>query len=79
MLNKNAIEKMLEMPDDKFIMMLNLVLGSAGIDMGSKKIDGKTVKKIRALLKEVTDDDIARLTYLVGVYNGVKWKTIFPE
>ena len=39
--------------------------------MGSKKIDGKTVKKIRALLKEVTDDDIARLTYLVGVYNGV--------
>ncbi len=71
MLNKNAIEKMLEMPDDKFIMMLNLVLGSAGINMGSKKIDGKTVKKIRALLKEVTDDDIARLTYLVGVYNGV--------
>ena len=71
MINKNAIEKMLEMPDDKFIMMLNLVLGSAGIDMGSKKIDGKTVKKIRALLKEVTDDDIARLTYLVGVYNGV--------
>lgn len=71
MLNKNAIEKMLEMPDDKFIMMLNLVLGSAGIDMGSKKIDGKTVKKIRTLLKEVTDDDIARLTYLVGVYNGV--------
>lgn len=71
MLNKNAIEKMLETPDDKFIMMLNLVLGSAGIDMGSKKIDGKTVKKIRALLKEVTDDDIARLTYLVGVYNGV--------
>ena len=71
MLNKNAIEKMLEMPDDKFIMMLNLVLGSAGIDMGSKKIDGKTVKKIHALLKEVTDDDIARLTYLVGVYNGV--------
>ena len=72
MLNKNAIEKMLEMPDDKFIMMLNLVLGSAGIDMGSKKIDGKTVKKIRALLKEVTDDDKARLTYLVGVYNGVR-------
>ena len=71
MLNKNAIEKMLEMPDDKFIMMLNLVLGSAGIDMGSKKIDSKTVKKIRALLKEVTDDDVARLTYLVGVYNGV--------
>lgn len=71
MLNKNAIEKMLEMPDDKFIMMLNLVLGSAEIDMGSKKIDGKTVKKIRALLKEVTDDDVARLTYLVGVYNGV--------
>ena len=33
MLNKNAIEKMLEMPDDKFIMMLNLVLGSAGIDI----------------------------------------------
>ena len=62
---------MRELPDDKFFMMLNLVLGSSGIDMGCKKIDGKTVKKIRALLKEVSDDDIARLTYLLGVYNGV--------
>lgn len=70
MINKSNIEKMLEMPDDKLLMMLKLVMGSAGIDMGSKKIDEKTVKKIRALLSEITDEDIDRITYLSGVYKS---------
>lgn len=70
MINKSNIEKMLEMPDDKLLMMLKLVMGSAGIDIGSKKIDEKTVKKIRALLSEITDEDIDRITYLSGVYKS---------
>lgn len=70
MINKSNIEKMLEMPDDKLLMMLKLVMGSAGIDMGPKKVDEKTVKKIRALLSEITDEDIDRITYLSGVYKS---------
>ncbi|MGN1410162.1 MAG: hypothetical protein ACI4XJ_08295 [Eubacteriales bacterium] len=70
MINKSNIEKMLDMPDDKLLMMLKLVMGSAGIDIGSKKIDEKTVKKIRALLREITDEDIDRITYLSGVYKS---------
>lgn len=70
MLNKSAIDKMLDMPDDKLLIMLNLVIGSAGIDLGDKKLDSCTVKRIRTLLREITDDDINRLTYLVGVYKG---------
>ena len=70
MINKSNIEKMLDMPDDKLLMMLKLVMGSAGIDLGSKKIDEKTVRKIRALLREITDEDIDRITYLSGVYKS---------
>ena len=65
-----TIDKMLEMPDDKLLAMLKLLMGSAGIDMGSKKIDEKSVRKIRALLSEITDEDIDRIVYLTGVYKS---------
>ncbi len=70
MINKKAIDKMLEQPDDKLIMMLKIVMSGAGIDFPGKKIDEKTVRKIRALLSEITDDDIERVTYLSGVYKS---------
>lgn len=70
MINKSTIDKMLEMPDDKLLSMLKLLMGSAGIDMGSKKIDEKSVRKIRALLGEITDEDIDRIVYLTGVYKS---------
>lgn len=59
---------MLEMPDDRLLSMLKIVLGSAGVDLGGKQIDAKTVRKIRALLSEVTDEDIERVTYLAERY-----------
>lgn len=68
--NKKTIEKMLEMPDDRLLAMLKIVLGSAGIDLGKKSPDAKTVKKIRALLSEITDEDIARVTYLAERYRN---------
>lgn len=70
MLNKSMIDKMLEMPDDKMLMMLKIILSSTGIDIPSKKLDEKAVRKIRALLEEVTDDDIGRIMYLTNVYKN---------
>lgn len=70
MLNRAVIDKMLAMPNDKLIMMLKLVMGSAGVDMGDKRIDEKSIKKIRAVLTEISDDDIERITYLISVYKG---------
>jgi len=68
MMDSGAIQKMLDLPDDKLMMMLQLVLSGAGIKLPSGKIDASSVRKIRALLGEITDDDIARLTYLMECY-----------
>lgn len=65
MINKAQINKMLEMPDDKLVAMLKFVMSASGIDMGDKRFDESTVKKLRAVLREVTDDDIARAMFLI--------------
>ena len=70
MINKSMIDKMLEMPDERLLAMLRIVLGSAGIDMGKKAPDAKTVRRIRALLSEITDEDIKRVTYLADRYKN---------
>ena len=68
MINKNAIDKLLEMPDDRLSAMLKLMLGSTGIDMGGKKFDAKTVRKIRNVLEEITEEDLSRIEVLMQRY-----------
>lgn len=68
MINKATINKMLEMPDDKLAAMLKIVLSTSGIDTGGKKPDEKTVRKLRSVLAEITDDDIERAMYLIDRY-----------
>ncbi len=73
MINKSVIDKMLEMPDDKLLVMLKIVMSSSGVNVSGKQmsqIDEKTLHKIRNVLKEVTDDDIERITYLVDIYKN---------
>lgn len=70
MINKSMIDKLLEMPDDKMLMMLKVVMSSAGIDMSGKKFDEKSIRKIRALLSEITDSDIDRISSLVDIYKN---------
>lgn len=70
MLNKAAINKLLEMPDDRLLAMLKIILSGTGMDLGGKKVDEKTVKRIRALLSEVTDEDIGRFTELAERYKN---------
>jgi hypothetical protein len=68
MINKKNIDKMLEMPDDRLISMLKLVLAGVGVNLGGREIDPKTVRKIRAVLTEVTDSDIERVMRLADIY-----------
>ncbi len=68
MINKKAIDKLLEMPDDRFLAMLKILLGSTGMDMSGKQFDEKTVRKIRAVLREVTDEDLKRVDALMQRY-----------
>ncbi len=71
MLNKALIDKMLLMPDDKLLVMLKILLSGAGIELPGKdtcEIDRKTLRKLRRVLSEITDDDIGRVTCLAEVY-----------
>lgn len=72
MINKSLIDKMLAMPDDKLLAMMKIILSGSGISMsGDKKgksVDEKTLRKLRSVLAEITDEDIERITYLTEVY-----------
>ena len=68
MINKAGINKMLEMSDDKLVSMLKLVMSASGIETGGKRFDEQTVRRLRAVLREVTDEDIARAMYLMDKY-----------
>lgn len=68
MINKEMLNKLVEMPDEKLMQMLRVLLSGTGIDLGSKRSDASEIKKLRALLREITDSDIERVIYLSGVY-----------
>ncbi len=67
MINKKNIDELLEMPDERLWAMLKLVLGGAGVNIGGE-MNPKTVRKLRALLREVTDNDLERVLYLADIY-----------
>ena len=72
MINKAMLDSMLALAldDDKLVLLLKTLLSGAGVDISSKPIDKKTVRKVRALLSKVTDGDIARVTYLYDIFRN---------
>ena len=68
MLNKKSIEKLLEMPDDRLQSMIRILLAGTGIDVKNKKFDETTVRRIRSVLNEITDDDLERIEILMQRY-----------
>ena len=71
MINKSLIDKMLEMPDEKLLVMLRILLSGSGIDGSGKmlsRVDEKTLRKLRCVLMEITEGDLERITYLTEVY-----------
>ena len=68
MITKKNIDKLLAMPDDRMAAMLRVLLTTAGVDTSGMKFDEKTTRKIRAVLSELTDDDLARVSYLSERY-----------
>ena len=68
MLTKKTIDRMLEMPDDRLAAMLKLTLAASGADTTRLNLDEKTVRKLRAVLGEVTDVDLERASVLMERY-----------
>ena len=70
MITKKTIDQMLALPDDKMTAMLKLVLSTAGADTSGLKFDERTVRRLRAVLGELTDGDLARISTLAE-----RWRT----
>lgn len=73
MLSKAMIDRMLEMPDEKLLMMLKIVMSGAGLETAGKglnRIDEKSLRKLRCVLAEVTDSDLERVSRLTEVYKN---------
>jgi len=70
MLTKKTIDQMLALPDDKMAAMLRMVLAASGADPSALKLDEKSVKKLRAVLSALTDEDLARVGTLAE-----RWRT----
>ncbi len=68
MLTKKTIDRMLEMPDDRLAAMLKLTLSAAGADTSRLNLDPTSGRKLRALLREVTDADLERASVLLDLY-----------
>ena len=70
MITKKTIDQMLSLPDDKMAAMLKLVLTTAGADPSGLKFDERTVRRLRAVLGELTDADLSRISALTE-----RWRT----
>lgn len=73
MINKSVIDKLLEMPDEKLVSMLSVIMASSGINIGGgqkPRFDEKSIKKLRCLLGAITDADLERIAYLAEIYKN---------
>lgn len=70
MLNKSTIDKMLDMPDERLWSMIRLITSAWGVSLNDKQLDSKKLRRLRALLSEITDNDIERVLYLSERYKN---------
>ena len=70
MITKKTIDQMLALPDDRMAAMLRMILSAAGADTSGMKFDERTVRRLRAVLGELTENDLARISTLAD-----RWRT----
>ena len=71
-LDKRMIDQMLSLPDEKLWQMFQLVSVGSGMKIGDKAPDAAGMRKLRAVLEKITDDDIGRVMELIDTYKGTK-------
>ena len=71
-LDKKMIDQMLSLPDDKLWQMFQLLSMGSGLKMGDKAPDPAGMRKLRAVLEDITDADIARVLELIDLYKKTK-------
>ena len=71
-LDKKMIEQLTALPDEKLGQMLQLLAAGSGISLGKGEISAAGIRKIRAILEEVTDGDIERVVEFIDIYKNTK-------
>lgn len=71
-IDKKTINSILGLPDDKLLQMIKLISGSMGVRMDDSKLKPETIVKIRAVLNEITDDDLGRAEELINIYKNAE-------
>lgn len=66
MLDKNAIEKIIRLPDDQLIMIIKSLARESGVDVSNLNIGKPQLDKIRLALSVATPDDIAKAGELLA-------------
>ena len=71
-LDKKMIDQMLALPDDNLGQMLQLISMGTGMKMGDKAPDPAGMRKLRAVMEDITDADIGRVMELMDLYKQTK-------
>lgn len=67
MLDKKMLSQLLTLPDEQLLQMLQLLSGGT-----FSMPDGTKMRRIRAVLSQITDADIERIGTLAAVYQNTQ-------
>lgn len=69
MLDKKMLDQLLSLPDDQLLQMIQLLGGGNG---SGKLPDETKMRRIRAVLGEITEGDLCRIATLATVYRNTQ-------
>lgn len=68
-LDKKMLDQLLTLPDEQLLQMIQLLGGGSG---SIKPPDETKMRRIRAVLCEITDEDLRRIATLATVYQNTQ-------
>lgn len=67
MVDKKMLSQLLTLPDEQLLQMLQLLSGGA-----FPMPDATKMRRFRAVLREITDEDLCRIATLAAVYQNTQ-------
>lgn len=65
-INKNTVDKISSLSDDKLWRVICALGSSSGIDLSTVKVTPAELDKVRLAMSKLTDDDIVRATEIIN-------------
>ncbi len=65
-IDKNAVDKISSLSDDKLWRVICALGSSSGIDLSTVKVTPAELDKVRLAMSQLTDDDIVRATEIIS-------------